>query len=324
MINRDINVCVDAGSEYCPCYLAETENCITCPHLQGKGYCECQWTGTCIYQEYKWNGDSAKTPREGREIEILSKERPEHNLLILKLKVNKTLARHLSQPGSYVFLRHPDKNPYYDSPMSIMNVDVEEEIVEIAIQILGPKTKSLLDLEDRIIVRGPYWNGVLGFKELKYAKDRKVLIVARGIALAPAIKVINYLLRNNNDITFIMDSGKFDNIFIHDYLDNDRVKTLQVDVISDDGNTLLKNLIMEEQYDLCFSGGSDTQHRALYNYVDEHSPDTKMVITNNAEICCGEGICGSCSVKINGQIVKVCKSQVDPLYILEKGGKING
>lgn len=321
MKNRDVNVCVDAGSEYCPCYLAETENCITCPHLQGKGYCECRWTGTCIYQEFKWNGDSAKTPRTSQETKILDMDHREENLLILKLKVNQTIARHLAQPGSYVFLRHPDRNPYYDTPMSVMDVDKEAGIVTIAIQILGPKTKALLELKDIVMLRGPYWNGVLGFKELKYAKDRKILVVARGIALAPATKVINYLLRNNNDITLVMDHGKLKDLFIKDYLDINKINATQIDVISEAGNTLIKNLIKEEDYDLCFSGGSDTQHRVIYKYIDELGKDTKMVITNNAEICCGEGICGSCSIKVNGEIVKVCKSQIDPLYILEKGGK---
>lgn len=61
----EIKDCIDAGSEYCPCHLAETGDCILCSQLSGKKFCDCiNWKGVCIYQEFIWNGKKAKEERE--------------------------------------------------------------------------------------------------------------------------------------------------------------------------------------------------------------------------------------------------------------------
>ncbi len=43
-------------------------------------------------------------------------------------------------------------------------------------------------------------------------------------------------------------------------------------------------------------------------YVDEN---IKLAVSNNNLICCGEGICGACSIDLNGVKVKTCKTQVN-------------
>ena len=41
--------CIDAGSEFCPCHLAESGECILCSQLQGSHFCDClNWKGVCI------------------------------------------------------------------------------------------------------------------------------------------------------------------------------------------------------------------------------------------------------------------------------------
>jgi len=313
--------CIDAGSDYCPCYLAETNDCITCYHLQGKDFCHCNWRGVCIFQEYVWNGKKVKTCRKNFKAKILDKIRFGDNLIIFKIAVTKTFARDLKQPGSYVFIRNIDKPEYFDIPMSVMYADDSKGEIHIAVQIIGTKTKTLLSINDEIMVRGPYWNGILGLKELKSLKKSNVLIVGRGVALAPSVHILKYLIRNNNRITFIMDKGKIDDIFINDYIDESKILTIEADILSEKGKLIIKELIRNNHYDLCFSGGSDKQHSEIDGFLKESSPHTKFVVTNNKEICCGEGICGSCSIKIGGKIIKACKSQINTSYIFEKGEK---
>ncbi len=319
MTKKIIYQCIDAGSDYCPCYLAETNDCITCYHLQGKEFCDCSWRGVCIFQEYNWNGKRAKIARENFSAKIVDKKIIGDNLIIFKMAVTKTFARHLKQPGSYIFIRDINKPDYFHTPMSIMYADDVKGEIHVAIQIIGTKTKSLLSIEDEIMVRGPYWNGVLGIKGLKTLKSSNVLIIARGIALAPAVNILRYLVRNNNKITLIMDKGKFSETFIEDYIDESRILTIEADIISEKGKLIIKELIRNNHYDLCFSGGSDPQHDAIKRFLDQLSPHTKYVITNNKEICCGEGICGSCSMKVGDKTVKACKTQMNTSYIFEKG-----
>lgn len=38
--------CIDAGTEFCPCHLAEEGECILCSQLHGKCFCDCvNWKG---------------------------------------------------------------------------------------------------------------------------------------------------------------------------------------------------------------------------------------------------------------------------------------
>ncbi|SKC72779.1 sulfide/dihydroorotate dehydrogenase-like FAD/NAD-binding protein [Maledivibacter halophilus] len=321
MSKKIIYECIDAGSDYCPCYLAETNDCITCSHLQGMEFCDCNWRGVCILTEYTWNGKKAKLPRKNFEARILDKKIIGDNLIIFKLITTKTFARYLKQPGSYVFIRDPHKPEYFDTPMSIMYANDRSGQIDIAVQIIGTKTKTLLETNEKLIVRGPYWNGILGLKELKTFKDSNALIIARGVALAPSVNILNYLIRNNNRITLIMDKGKFEDLFITDYIDENRILTIETNILEEKGKLLIQELIRNNSYDLCFSGGSDIQHKEIKGFLNELSPDTNFVVTNNKEICCGEGICGACCIKIGDEILKACKSQIDTAWIFREGEK---
>jgi len=313
--------CIDVGSEYCPCYLAETNDCITCSRLQGKSFCDCNWGGVCIYQRYFWNGEKVNPSRETYKAKILDKKMVGDNLIIFKISVMKTLARQLKQPGSYIFIRSINKPQFFDMPMSIMYSNEYNGEIHVAVQILGSKTKSLLSLNDEILVRGPYWNGLQGLKELKTLKASNALIVARGVALAPAVLVLKYLIKNNNKVSLIIDKGKIDEVFINEYISDLNLVTIESDITTEKGTLLIRELIKNNNYELCYSGGSDRQHCEVKKLLTELSPKTRFAISNNNEICCGEGICGACSIKIGKKVVKSCKTQIDTSYIVEKGEK---
>lgn len=315
--------CIDAGSEYCPCYLAETNECITCAHLQGKDFCDCDWRGVCIYQEFYWCGNKKKDSRAVIEGEIIEKKRIHKEIMILKIAVTKTLARQLKQPGSYVFIRDLQSPHFFDVPMSIMDVDENKGEILIAVQIVGAKTKTLLDCKDKILVKGPYWNGVLGLKDLKTTSEKNVLLVSRGIALAPSVLAIKYLLKNKNKITFVMDVGKLGMIFIKDYIKDLDIETIELNLKEEKDLNHLKNMIMTKDYNLVYSAGSDRFHKRVENQINQLDKKVKFVITNNSKMCCGEGICGACSYKTkNGTVVKMCKTQLQARDVLE-GRKVN-
>ena len=321
-LTNERSKCIDAGSDYCPCYLAETNDCLTCTHLQGKGFCDCSWCGVCIYQDFSWCGNKKKDFRQESEGIIVKKQLIGEKGLIFRIKVSKTLARQLKQPGSYIFIREPEKPHFFDVPMSIMLADEYKGEIEVAIQLLGIKTKSLLNCEEKIMVKGPYWNGILGLKDLKTTRNENVLIVARGIALAPSLLVINYLLKNNNRVTFAMDPGKIGEFFILDYLMDMKINTQKINLRSDRGLDKIKDCIQSGRFDLLFSGGADKLHNILLNEINTNGKPIKFAATNNSHICCGEGICGACICKTSdGNTAKMCKCQIDVKEALGKGEK---
>ncbi len=304
--------CIDSGSEYCPCYLAETNDCLVCTHLQGKGFCDCSWSGVCIYQDFYWCGEKKKSYRAECEGLILEKELISDKGIVYKIKVSKTLARQLKNPGSYIFMRDPEKPTSFNVPMSIMSADEYKGEIEVAVEFVGVKTKSLLDCGETISVKGPFWNGVLGLKELKKTSKENVLIVSRGIAIAPTLLVIKYLLKNNNKVTFLVDSGKLGEIFILDRLKDLDINLLEFNLRTEGGLDKLKSYIHSNEFSLIFSGGADKLHRIILDELDTFKNDIKYAATNNNSICCGEGICGSCVTKtIDGKKVKMCKCQLD-------------
>ena len=63
--------CIDAGSEFCPCHLAESGECILCSQLQGSHFCDClNWKGVCIYQELYNYCIKAKEQRKSYTVNV--------------------------------------------------------------------------------------------------------------------------------------------------------------------------------------------------------------------------------------------------------------
>lgn len=322
-MNYEFIDCIDGGTEYCPCHLSESGDCILCSHLQGKDACDCvNWKGVCIYQEFIWNKSKAKNERRSYNCIIEDKKLIDDKLILFEISAKHKLVSDLSSPGSYIFLRNPSKNTYYNIPISIMEADEEKDLLKVAIEIKGIKTKALkeLNIKDKIIIRGPYWNGVLGLKNLKSIKDSSVLIVTRGIGEAPMIPVMKALHSNGNKIHLIVDRANFEDLFIKEYLDkyNPEIyysNTLDKGELSYEFLTLFHELLKSKNISYIHIAGPDILINRVLNEVND---EIKVSCCNNAKMCCGEGICGTCSVRYSGhKLKKMCKVQIDPKYIFK-------
>ena len=225
--------CIDAGSEYCPCHLAESGDCILCSQLHGSCFCDCSnWKGVCIYQEFKYNGEKAKEGRKTFNCLVEEKLLYENDVLLIKFKAPHKLAIDLVKPGGYIFIR-TDPNVYFDVPISILESDIETNIITIMIEIRGIKTKKLLGIEKggEITIRGPYWNGVFGLKNIQKQKNRNVLIIARGIGMAPMMPVIQKFTANNNKVYLLLDKEPYKDNYVKEYLDKYNVTPIFMNTI---------------------------------------------------------------------------------------------
>ncbi|KAB3532543.1 sulfide/dihydroorotate dehydrogenase-like FAD/NAD-binding protein [Alkaliphilus pronyensis] len=308
-MNIEGDQCIDAGSEYCPCYLAEMNSCITCSRLRGKDYCDCNWPGLCIYQEFHFLNQKKKNIREARETLIIDKEIIEKNIIIFTLEVPHSLARQLKQPGSYIFIRNKDLEGFFDIPISIMDANEHSNYIKIAVEIQGVKTQAIKEVNDSLLIRGPYWNGIFGLENLKKAKGKSCLIIARGIAQAPAILTIKHLLHNNNIIDVIVDKASSNINLISEYTMANLLED-DINFYSREGQEKINLFLSMKKYDLVFIGGSDYLQKNLFKNLN--LSEMKIVVTNNNELCCGEGICGACVVYDAGGIpIRSCKTQVN-------------
>lgn len=324
MIKESVD-CIDAGTEYCPCKLAENGQCLICSQCQGKVFCDClNWKGVCIYQELYNNSNKAKEGRKTYNCIVTNVIDYSNKLLIIKFKAPHKVVLDLVKPGSFIFIRTDEIN-YFDIPISIMNSDMENDIITIAIEIRGIKTNKLLDIKvnDNIVIRGPYWNGVFGIKNILGQKNGKALILARGIGLAPMMPVIRKLIAQNNKLKVIIDKNPFKMNFASEFLDQYDItisesSLFEAGKLSDHAKVRIKDSLKEE-INYIHIAGADILTYSVINYLNDiNRNDVSLSCCNNFKMCCGEGICGACTSRFSGHRVKrFCKEQADPRSIFE-------
>ncbi len=266
----------------------------------------------------------AKKGRETFRCKVKEVAHLEGDVLLIRFIAPHKLALDLVHPGSYVFIR-TDENFYFDVPISIMESDIETDLVSLMIEIRGIKTKKLLDIkiDDEMVIRGPYWNGVFGLKSINELKDSKALVIARGIGMAPAIPVIRKLSNNNNALKIIMDKSPYKEVYVDEYLAQytdgyEEINTIDKGKLSDEIKKTIEEAI-KNGVKLIHVAGADILSYKVIEYLDSiNEKDVKVSCCNNAKMCCGEGVCGSCTARFQGHRVKrLCKVQTDPRNIFE-------
>ena len=322
--------CIDAGSENCPCYLAVTGDCLVCSRLQGKDYCNCNWRGVCIYNEFVQGNRKVNNPRKDFEAEIVERKFYTEDLVVYILNVGKGFAMKAGRPGSYLFVKASGANNFYDAPISVMCADVEKGQIHLAIKIISTKTKALLTEKETLVLRGPYRNGLHGVNAIinKRAKNQKTLIIAKGIGIAPGI-LATQTFQYRGSVDMVIDTDKISAELIADYLPESKVNQdirgecsgglirflSLIDIASGEK---LEDLMNQNQYDNVILLVSDYYIDILGKLVKKNLPLADLAVSNNFRICCGEGLCGSCSIDTSdGGTIKMCKCQMKGEEFLE-------
>jgi len=310
--------CIDAGTENCPCYLAQTGDCLTCSRLQGKEYCDCEWRGVCVYNEFIQGGKKANNIRKDFNVAIIEKRKYLDDLAVFVVEVGKGFALKASKPGSYVFVKSHEGPAFYNVPISVMKSDVETGRLHLAIKAISAKTKLLLQAENELTLRGVYRNGILNIKSVigergRIDKDKKMLLITKGVGFAPAA-LLSEWAGGRAGIDFLIDTDKLGNEIILDYMPKDIKGTVKETCLNeslgcDEGCGKLKEFIKSGEYKLVVALTSDYYIKKIRNLIKEITPSPEFACSNNFQMCCGEGICGACSrVDSAGISFKMCKS----------------
>lgn len=289
-------VCIDAGTENCPCLLAQSGDCLTCSRLQGKDFCNCGWRGVCIYNEYIQNGKKINNRRESKRCRILKKIWYGEHLLVFVVEVSRGFALKASLPGSYVFLKPHGYSSCYSVPISVMRSDPDKGQIHLAVNVMAGKTKALTEAGDEIEVRGVYRNGLLGVRKLLKKQPQKVLCITKGVGFAPAAHY-NRWASGKDTVDLIVDLDKINQELVNDYLADCPANSIRYIKLTAD-------FVCPTGYDAILLLASDYYQDAI------SIPGEKAVYSNNFHMCCGEGICGACTmVDETGKSHKMCKCQ---------------
>lgn len=313
-MDYSLNDCIDAGTENCPCYLALTGDCLTCTRLRGNDNCDCDcnWRGVCIYNEFILGNKKVNNPRKDFESPIIGKKYYMEDLAVFVLGVEEGFALKLMRPGSYIFLRSKEDPSFFDTPISVMKADPSAGQIHVAIKLLSAKTKALAESADSLIIRGVYRNGIQGLRHLIDNKNRgrKILFITKGICMAPAPMAAE-MLRYGNHVDFIIDKEKICDEFITDYLNIREGVIRYLSLANETDLNYLMDLLTREEYENVVILTSDYYRGLLTPLIKQTLPSAKLSWGNNIRICCGEGVCGSCTITDNdGRTIKLCKCQL--------------
>ncbi|MDR3560070.1 MAG: hypothetical protein P4N59_01325 [Negativicutes bacterium] len=309
--------CVDINTAYCPCLLAETNHCIACSHLRGEPLCDCNWSGVCILGEKQWqskvrNGSIAPVTERSEIIaKLMRKEEITKNVYLLELSVSEEMGRELQKTGAFVFLRRQDDPQYFHFPVGVMKA--KDTSIQVVVEAVGPKSVRLLEPGiQEMIVRGPYYNGVLGQPWIDNITCGTILLIAGGMGQPPALPLAAKLVARNK-VTAVLAPGKIGKVFIEQDLKDMGVDVHLVDSMRRNGLGLFGRCLEKDSLpDLVVSAGPDEQHYAVIAAMQAANVNLPMAATNNATMCCGEGICGSCLCETqDNRQIKLCKAQTD-------------
>jgi NAD(P)H-flavin reductase len=241
--------------------------------------------------------------------DIQTKKEILEDIYLLEIKTPKKLLEELVNPGSYIILRCEDEvDSRYNVPISVMDIDIENEILTVVVKEVGHKTKSLLSF-DKIWVRGPYLNGVFGLKEFKLTSNSNVAVILSGLSQVNAPKIIKYLQKNNNNVEVFIDSRR---TIVNQVVEKIKELDVNIHIINTkEDEQLIKDYIVRNNVKLVYSGGFNKFNKEIMELVDSIDENIRFTIANNNLIVCAEGICGGCTVVVNGKRVKSCKAQID-------------
>lgn len=304
-------VCVDRGSDRCPCILMESGQCYSC-EMVSKGVCSCRenWKGTCPYTEYLQQNKKISPKLKERTFIICQIKSFSPTLSVITLKVPMAYGMKCKELGAFLMIKWKD----WFLPISVLSVEMDYEekqgYLSLAVNASGPKTIGVLKqavIGESMTVKGPFFSGILN-KE-KFKGNALSIVIAKGMAVMPLINIKEKI--GKNLLSFKLDKSKLPEEFLEHYLSD-----VDYDLVDFSEEIYDVAEGVREDYGYCYSG--ETVRPNLFLMVSPYfeekllrltSFDSKSIITpNHSNLCCGEGVCGSCAyVDRDGKVVKACK-----------------
>ena len=307
--------CVDIASEYCPCYRGVVGECLVCSILQGADECDCLWQGVCVLLNYR---RVLTAPRTRTEVclpvvdhQVISAE-----LVRLTLQVDRGILPLLRFPGTYIFARPAGSPTFSSAPYCVMDTFDDPPTITTVVRRVGPKSRMLANdasEANQVIVRGPFWGGILGREAIARSEQSETLVLGYGIGQVSVVKVVEYLLRRDNRVTAIVDDDKTPGLNISSKLQACGCFVGNARLGREPGERFLQELLRDDCFDLIYAAGPDWLYGLLFRLKRELGLTFDLAVSNNHVLCCGEGLCGSCHTSLaDGGEVPMCKCQPGP------------
>ena len=224
----------------------------------------------------------------------------------LKLfEIDAPMAAGKAAAGQFIILRIHDEGERI--PLTIADFDREKGTITCVFQEVGKTTRELGTLEAGDCIRD--FVGPLGLPS-HIEKYGRVACVGGGIGIAPVYPIARALKEAGNEVFGIMGARTKELVFWEDRM---RAACSELQVATDDGSHVRKGFVtdvlreaIEEKGDfaLCIAIGPPPMMRAVANLTREYS--LKTIVSLNALMVDGTGMCGSCRVTVGGETKFTC------------------
>jgi len=210
-----------------------------------------------------------------------------------------------AQPGHFVMLRLHDRSERI--PLTVADFDRDRGTVTLVIQALG---KTTVEMRDRYNVGDSFLDfvGPLGLPQ-HIERTGHVVLVGGGLGVAPVYPQLRAFHDTGNRTTGIIGFRNEDLVFWED-----RFKAYCDDLIvcTDDGSygrsgfvtEALRDVIEKDMVDLVIAIGPLPMMHACVETTRPYG--VKTMVSLNAIMVDGTGMCGSCRVTVDGQVKFAC------------------
>ena len=227
-----------------------------------------------------------------------------HDTKITKIDVNAPLIASKAKPGQFVVLMVREEGERI--PLTVVDREKDAGIVTLIFQELGLTTKLLgkLNTGDSLYAMvGPLGHAT----EIK--AYGKVILVGGGVGIAEIYPVAKALKDAGNHVTTIIGSRTKDLLFLQNEL---KSTSDEFFVTTDDGSygrkgfttDVLKELLGKKKYDLVYAVGPIPMMEKVSRVTKDFN--TKAVVSLNALMVDGTGMCGCCRVTVGNKVKFSC------------------
>jgi dihydroorotate dehydrogenase electron transfer subunit len=210
-------------------------------------------------------------------------------LYILRLQYPETLPE--IKPGQFVeILVEGERDVFLRRPISIHDVDKENNQIALLVQIVGKGTTQLSMLKegDKLNLIFPLGNGftIIG---------KKVLLVGGGCGAAPLLYLLRVLKQKNIQSDILI--GCKDLSYLFSKKEYQELSTLHV--TTEDGSCGEKGFvtdhpILKEDFDTIYCCGPTPMMKAISQYAKERN--IPCFVSLEQKMACGIGVCLCCVV----------------------------
>ncbi len=210
-----------------------------------------------------------------------------------------------AQPGQFIMLRLDDQGERI--PLTIADFDREKGTITLVVQALGKTTRQMM--ED--FPQGAWFQDFVGPLGIAAHVEKigHVVMVGGGLGVAPVFPQLRAFKEAGNHTTAIMGFRSKDLMF---WRDRFRALSDELVICTDDGSfgrqgfvtVALQELLERQKPDLVVAIGPLPMMRAVTEVTRPF--EVKTVVSLNAIMVDGTGMCGSCRVSVDGQIKFAC------------------